>query len=119
MQPTYEQTLEMARALPPSELRKLGRWIQSQQDQTGYSESKRAQVEEEVRKFKLAMKWIDEHRQEFLGQWVCLEGDELIGHGLDAVQLHQDARAKGITAPFIVCVAEEPEYYGGGIEMCR
>ncbi len=120
MQPTFEQALEIVSALPPVELRKLGVWIQARQVSQTVNDSKQAPVNQEIAKFKLAMKWIDDHRTEYPGQWVCLDGDQLIGAGADGVQIHHEAAAKGIEIPFVVQVVTEPEfYYSGGIEMCR
>ena len=119
MQTNYEKALEIISLLPPSDLQKLDEWIHEKQNQTGRDESKRDQVKEEIQKYKLAKKWIDEHREEYLGQWVCLDGDELISFGDDAIEVHNQAKAKGIKAPFLEQIIEEPEFYGGGIEMCR
>lgn len=119
MQTNYEKALEIVSSLPPSDLQKLGEWIQTKQNRENNGDSKSEQVKEEVRKFNLALKWIDEHKKEYLGQWVCLDGDDLISYGSDAVEVDKEARAKGIKAPFVVEIIEEPEYYGGGIEMCR
>ena len=119
MQATFEQAVEIVSTLPPSDLQKLGRWIQSQQQQYVQSELKRLQVEEEVRKFQLAMRWLDEHRQEYLGQWVCLDGDSLISQGDDALKVHAEAKAKGIRVPFVEHIVEEPEAYLGGWEACQ
>lgn len=119
MQATFEQALEIVSALPPVELRKLGVWIQSQQILQTVTDSKQFLVNQEIAKFKLAMKWIDDHRQDYLGQWVCLDGDRLIGAGRDALQVHQAAKARGIEIPFVVRIVLEPEFYdSGGIEMC-
>ena len=119
MQATFEQAVEIVSTLPPSDLQKLGRWIQSKQKKPVLSEQKRSEAEEEIEKFKLAMRWINEHRQQYLGQWVCLDGDNLIGHGDDAVKIHTEAKAKGIRAPFVEHVVEEPEAYLGGWEACQ
>lgn len=119
MQTTYEQVIEAARQLSPEEIEKLGEWARRQQSAPQGSNGKNAEVEEEIRKYKLATEWIAEHREEYLGQWVCLDGDNLISHGEDAVEVHAEAKGIGIKIPFVVQVIEEPEYYGGGIEICR
>ncbi|MGI8669439.1 MAG: hypothetical protein ACR2J3_06250 [Aridibacter sp.] len=119
MQTNYEQIIEAARRLSPEEIEKLGEWARRQRFVRRESVEKNTDVEEEVRKFNLAMKWIADNKKEYLGKWVCLDGDELISYGSDAVEVDKEARAKGIKAPFVVEIIEEPEYYGGGIEMCR
>jgi len=119
MQTTYEQVIEAARQLSPEEIEKLGEWARQQQSAAQEANGKDAAVEEEIRKYKLATRWIGEHRKEYLGQWVCLDGDVLISHGGDAVKVHAQAKAKGIKAPFLEHIVEEPEAYLGGWEACR
>lgn len=120
MQTTFEQIIEAARRLSPEEIEKLGEWVRRQQAGVGSSENeKNSGFEEEIGKFKAAREWIEKHREEYLGQWVCLEGDELISHGFDAIKVHNEAKSKGIKAPFLEQIVEEPEYYGGGIELCQ
>jgi aryl carrier-like protein len=42
------------------------------------------------------------------GQWVVLEGEELIAHGRDAVRVVARARRKGVAVPFVFFV-EPPD----------
>ncbi len=58
------------------------------------------------------MKWLAENRQNFLGQWVCLDGDRLVANGADAVKIYKEAREKGIEVPFVEHIVEEKEAYG-------
>ncbi len=119
MQTTYEQIIEAARRLSPEEIEKLGEWAREQQSTRREADEKNTEVEEEVRKFNLAREWIKEHQQEYLGQWVCLDGDVLISHGEDGLKVHREAKTKGIKAPFLEHIIEEPEAYLGGWEACR
>ena len=119
MRTTYEKALELVSSLPPSDLQKLDEWIHEKQNLTKRDESKDEQVKEKVKKFNLAVNWIDEHREEYLGQWVCLDGDELISYGSDAIKVHNEAKVKGIKSPFLEHIVEEPEFFSDGWEMCR
>lgn len=38
------------------------------------------------------LQWIKEHRQEYAGQYVALEGDRLVAHGVDGKQVLAQAR---------------------------
>lgn len=40
----------------------------------------------------------------FAGQWVVLEGSEIVAHGQDPTQLVIEARAKGIRVPYVFFV---------------
>lgn len=75
---------------------------------------KRKEVEEQIERFNAAEKWLKENRDEYLGQWVCLFGDELIAHGVDGLEVHRKAKEKGIKSPYLVRVIAEPEAFCGG-----
>ncbi len=60
------------------------------------------------------VEWIAQHRREYLGKWVVLDGDRLIGHGVDPGPLVEKARSQGIKRPLVVRVVEEPAAYSGG-----
>ncbi|HWE51906.1 MAG TPA: antitoxin AF2212-like protein [Bryobacteraceae bacterium] len=51
--------------------------------------------------------WLAAHWQEYSGQWVALDGDVLLSHGLDARAVRDDARRKGVHRPLLVRVPEE------------
>lgn len=38
------------------------------------------------------MRWIKEHRHEYAGQWVALDGDQLLAHGMNAREVFEAAR---------------------------
>jgi hypothetical protein len=60
------------------------------------------------------MQWLREHRQEYLGQWVLLWGDQLLASGPDPVPLVAEVRARGIARPLIVHVHDTSEPSMGG-----
>lgn len=119
MQTTFEQVVEAVHRLSAEEIHKLGVLVREKERQNEEKSEKRARIEEEIRKFNLAMKWIDEHRDKYLGKWVCLDGDRLISFGEDGVEVYNEAVAKGIEIPFVNQVREEEKAYLGGWEACR
>jgi len=58
---------------------------------------------------KAEMEWLDVHGNEYIGQWVALEGGTLLSHGPRAVAVRDEARSKGSERPLIVHI---PEDYG-------
>ena len=58
--------------------------------------------------------WIDRHRNEYLGQWVALDGDNLLAHGPDARKVYETARSQGITGPYLDQVLPKQEAFMGG-----
>jgi hypothetical protein len=55
------------------------------------------------------LEWLREHWQEYLGQWVVLDGKRLIGHGSDPRPLIAQARAEGVKMPFAKYVRDETQ----------
>lgn len=50
------------------------------------------------------MQYLSLHQDElqaYAGQWIVLEGEEIISHHTDAVAAVEEARAKGIKRPFV------------------
>lgn len=45
--------------------------------------------------------WIEQHRDEYLEQWVALDGDRLLAHGSDAREVYLAARSAGVSVPYV------------------
>lgn len=57
------------------------------------------------------LEWIETHASEMgrlAGEWVVLEGEDLIAHGKSASRVVASARRKGIKVPFVFYV-ESPD----------
>jgi len=112
---TLEKMIAAARTLPPEDRNRLRVWLEAQERQEAEPHNHQEAVRQDSEKFQHAMEWIQAHRDEYLGQWVVLEGDRLISHGSDARQVYEEARAAGIEAPFLERVtAEEKQPYWAG-----
>ena len=59
--------------------------------------------------------WIERHRDEYLEQWVALDGDRLLAHGPDARAVYLAAREAGVRAPFVEHIKPKQEgaFWGG------
>ena len=121
---TLKQVIEAASALPPEDRRQLRKWLQEQEQQDAIQKRQPAEtvpprtaetVEQQLERFRKAMEWIDEHRAEYLGQWVVLVGDQLISHGFDGHKVDEEAKAAGVEVPFLVQVNEKPEAFMSGL----
>ena len=104
---TLDQIIEAARTLPVEDLRSLMRWLREQEQRALANVPDEDAVRRQTERFHRAMKWIENHRKEYIGQWVALDGDRLISHGLDARQVFTAATAAGMETPFVERVAEE------------
>ncbi len=107
---TAEQIIENVRALPKVERRKLFELIEVEKnrenEQTG-------DLQEKNEKFQLALQWIEEHKEEYDGQWVVLDGDKLVACGNDSKTVYDEARAKGYQSPFLERVKAKVLPWGG------
>ena len=111
MNPNVEQIIESIEKLPAVEQEKVLHWLEEKRKPLVSDEN----WDERTKNFRLAQRWINEHRREFLGKWVCLDGDLLISSGDDAKKVFAEAKAKGIEIPFIEQVREEETkpFWGG------
>ncbi len=58
--------------------------------------------------------WLEQHQQKYIGEWVVLDGDRLIGHGVDPIPFVNQARAEGVQSPFMKFIRDESEPFMGG-----
>ena len=100
---TLEQMINEAHALSPAEKLKLRQELDRELVQTDAVQSRAIESD-----------WVDRHRDQFLGEWVAVEGERLIAHGTNPREVYLTARAVGITTPFIVRVHEREEPFMGG-----
>ncbi len=63
--------------------------------------------------FSKTREWIAQHRLEYIGEWVVLDGDRLIGSGDDPRPIVKEARAQGVKRPFVEFVRDESEPFTG------
>lgn len=70
-----------------------------------------------VRDFSATQKWLDEHRDEYDGQWVALDGDRLIAADSDGKKVAEKVRKLGINGAYLVFVegSNRPRFVSGGI----
>jgi len=62
--------------------------------------------------------WISDHGHEYTGEWIGLDGDRLLAHGVDAKQVFAEAR-KSATRPLFAHMEPAgrlPE--AGGFDAC-
>jgi uncharacterized protein DUF5678 len=103
---TLEQILEEARKLPVEDQRRLAAALNGSDSNGDTQPAYRTNEQERA--------WIDAHRDEYLGQWVALDGDRLIASGADARTVYEAARAQGVEIPYIDRVEKTVEAFMGG-----
>ncbi len=58
--------------------------------------------------------WINQYGCEYRGEWVVLDGNRLIAHGVDPGPLVERARSQGVERPLVTRIEEEPIASTGG-----
>lgn len=77
-------------------------------------ESKNVPSDVPDRHFRREYEWLRQHRQEYPGQYVVLEGDQLYTHGPDGRKALAEARQAGAKHPVVVRIEAEDELPFGG-----
>jgi hypothetical protein len=114
MTPTVDQAIEIIRQLPPPEREKVREWIiEDSEKEISDGDAKKAELEKRNEKFKRALSWVEANKEEYDGQFVLLEGDDLISSGSDPKELYETARSKGIKIPFVKRVKAKELPFGG------
>src|SRR5205823_2249799 len=62
----------------------------------------------------LEQEWLKQHRSEYAGDWVALEGASLLARGASARQVLDAANIKGCEQPLVVHIPSEPDLPFGG-----
>jgi hypothetical protein len=113
----FEQVAQIIRALPLEDFDKI-REVVDQEEQAKRSREQNSNWQ--IERYKKAEKWLAENSEKYLNQWVCLEGDRLVAHGMNGREVYQKAKEDGIEIPFVHHIVEEPKFYfGDGYEIVR
>jgi len=103
---TYDQIAGAVQGLPLLDRQRLLKLLLSQPDLTAEQNGEDA-VAVSMRE-RLAqdpnLRWLEEHREEYSGQWVALHNGQLIAHSFDGEALVEPVRKSGVQSPLIVFV---------------
>ena len=112
MQTNLEQAKQVVLQLPTEDFEKFDEWFESQRRKKSKDEEKDVRLKHQLELFRKAQDWVRENREKYMNQWVCLEGDKLIAHGTDALEVHRKAKAAGIEIPYLDHIIEESDWGG-------
>jgi hypothetical protein len=96
------QTLTSQRRREIARKAGLARWAKTSSNAAGHSG------------FSAELGWLSQHREEYLGQWVALDGGRLVASGSSAKQVYLAARRAGVTVPFVEQVQPPDDLPFGG-----
>lgn len=107
---TAEQLIENIRTLPAREREKFFHLMDAERTNGHSNDEEQSRRNDRFRK---AQQWIQDHKVEYDGEFVLLEGDVLLGHGNDPQALYADARRQGIKSPFVERIKDRELPFGG------
>ncbi len=111
---TAEQIIESIRALPEPERSKLLSLAEAEAKRTIRPNGKtEGQINKSSERFRQTQQWIDEHKDEYDGQFVVLHGDRLVASGSDSKAVYEEALAQGYKSPFLKRIKAKTLPFGG------
>jgi hypothetical protein len=96
-----DRIIEEIRRLPPDEERRVREALDREEQTKVQPYGCPIDLSRELR-------WIEEHRSEYAGQWVAVRGDRLLSSGANGREVYNAARAAGDERPFVTRV-EPPD----------
>ncbi len=114
MQPNFEHAIELISSLPNDEFARFESWFEEQKRNKVQFDNKKAQAKHQLSHYQKAKRWIRENGEDYLNQWVCLEGDKLIAFGENGLEVHQKAKEAGIQSPFLHHIVKDEKFFVGG-----
>ncbi len=110
MELTLTEVKQAIETLPREERKEIFDWLNAEENS---KREKQKQLQADIKRYKKTDKWLAENREKYMNQWVCLDGDKLIAHGKDALEVDRQAKEAGIKAPFLEHIVEEKYPFGG------
>ena len=100
---SFDQILKSIEQLPAPEQERLRRWLDENGTSNGESDSSQAHATRSAQ----SLKWLQENQEQYLGQWVALDGDRLVASGSTAKEVYSKAKAEGVEIPFVELVNKQ------------
>lgn len=112
-QATVESIFEQAVTLEPEEKLRLGALLINGHGSAKQTESAEPvsdqSFSESTRKQLASMAWIAQNADQYVNQWVALDGDRLVAHGTDFKEVLAAARADVAPEPLLHFCEPKPE----------
>jgi Family of unknown function (DUF5678) len=103
---TLENVYKQAKQLPPEEQQKLIDVISARLKRP--PPGKRVKPSVPYKDRSREHQWLRENSRKYIGQWVVLEGDQLLSHGTNAKEVFAAADITGIERPLYFFI-EDPD----------
>lgn len=97
---SFDQIIKSIEQLPAPEQERIRRWL----DENGTPNRERNGSQPHANRSAKSLRWLDENREKYSGQWVALDGDRLIACGQTAKEVYSKAKVEGVETPFVELV---------------
>ncbi|MEP7343169.1 MAG: DUF5678 domain-containing protein [Acidobacteriota bacterium] len=98
---TVENILQQIVQLPPAEQRRLAHLMEEQQAKPGKAPLDKRVPAQSVIDRTREWQWIEDHKREYPGQWVALEGDRLVAASPVQQEVYDALKTAGAKRPLI------------------
>ena len=108
---SVDQIIKSIAQLSAAEQERIRRWLEEKRATNGGGHGLQAHANRSAK----SLRWLHENRENYLGQWVALDGDRLIASGPTAKEVYSKAKAEGVVIPFVeLVIDQEPVPSSGG-----
>ena len=121
---TLNEVMQRAATLNVGDKQTLAMWLLEQARQDALANTKlvaatngtKPKIPDDIpdRTFQREYAWLKQHRHEYRGQYLLIEGDQLVSHGSDLREVYAEARQVGAKYPLLVRVEAADELPFGG-----
>jgi alpha-D-ribose 1-methylphosphonate 5-triphosphate diphosphatase PhnM len=112
MQTNLEQIKQAVLHLPTEDFERFDEWYETEKRKRPKNAEKEKLKKYQIERFQKAQEWVSKNREKYMNEWVCLEGDRLVAHGADALEVHRQAKEAGIEIPYLEHIVEESDWGG-------
>ncbi len=89
----FDRIIKSIEKLSAAEQERIHRWL----DEKGSSNGDNSEVD--ANRSAKSLRWLDENRERYAGQWVALDGNRLIASGPTAEEVFSRAKTEGVQIP--------------------
>ena len=108
---SFNKIIKSIEQLTAAEQERIRQWLEDKGATNGGEHGSQVHANRSAK----SLKWLNENREKYSGQWVALDGDRLIASGPTAKEVYSKAKAEGVEIPFVELVTErESAPFTGG-----
>ena len=99
---SVDQIIKSIEELAAAEQERVRQWLEDKRAKNGEGHASQADANRSSK----SLKWLQENREKYAGQWVAVDGERLIASRLTAKAVYSKAKAEGVEIPFVELVTD-------------